>query len=59
MNSLEAMELILWLGPEGTIPAEEITETEREGWRQAFDVIMDRLDLMYCAEQDRIIIRQD
>lgn len=59
MNSLEAMQCIFWLGPESPIPAEEITETERESWRQAFDVIMDRLDLMYCAEQDRFIYRQD
>lgn len=30
-----------------------------ENWDRAFDKIMDCLDLMYCKEQDRIIIRQD
>lgn len=30
-----------------------------ENWDRAFDKIMDCLGLMYCKEQDRIIIRQD
>jgi len=53
MTVIDAVELIFEHGPATKNP-EEVQE-----WNFAIEHIMDCLDLMYCAEQDRIIIRQN
>ena len=58
MNTIEAMERFFGLDQTELYPPKISTKQNAKAG-EAFDMIMDRLDLMYCAEQDRIIIRQD